>query len=140
MSLGPESEGGWHGAPPCQPVLNLPMMESGAEGCTWAPAPSRGPVTDFPGVNSSATAPSVFNWTWWTELKDFHVSLNISGLGPGAGAEDKRLQGGAVVTPCPLLEGQIYAETQGCRPPQGMGTDPRWGPGHPALNLQLSSF
>ena len=41
---------------------------------------------------------------------DFHVSLNISGLGPGAGAEDKRLQGGAVVTPRAFLEGQVYTE------------------------------
>ena len=59
---------------------------------------------------------------------DFHVSLNISGLGPGAGAEDKRLQEGTVVTPCPFLEGQVYTETRGCRPPQGMGTEPRWEP------------
>lgn len=28
-------------------------------------------------------------WTWWKELKGFHVSLNISGLEPGAGAEDR---------------------------------------------------
>lgn len=76
---------GWLARSTHLPDLNLPTIESGAEVCIWAPGPSPGPITGSPGVNSSAPAPSVFNWTWWTKLQDFHVSLNISGWGLGQG-------------------------------------------------------
>lgn len=80
---------GCHGALTCQPVLNVPVTEPGAEMCSRTQPPALGPSQALPEL-TAVLQPLLFStWTWWTELKDFHVSLSLSGLGPRAGAEDR---------------------------------------------------
>lgn len=93
LSLGP----GTRLAYPEPPVLNVRATESpegAALRATW------GPTTAPPGWSPASRELTtelqllLSIWTWWTELEDFHVCVDVSGLGPAAGAEDPSMTSG----------------------------------------------
>ena len=88
VSLGP----GVRLGDPEPPVLNVPATQLPERAAPRAP---QAPLATAPGwspapreLTTELQTLLLSIWTWWTELKDFHVSLDISGLRPAAGAED----------------------------------------------------